>query len=60
MTYSSRMPISQTILKAAEWPGGRVKACCAEGPGFQPRVGSPKTFKIETQQPVDRMPKGCK
>ena len=38
------------LCKAAEWCGGRMPACCAEGPGFEPRVGSPTIFKMDFHQ----------
>ena len=36
--------------KAAEWSCGRTPACCTEGHGFKPQVGSLRTFNIGFHQ----------
>ena len=40
----------KTVPTVAEWSGGRMPACCIEGPGFRPRVWSTRISKIDFHQ----------
>ena len=50
MFVSKKTPNNGVTSQAAEWSKGRMPACCFEGPGFEPRVGSPRIFKIDFHQ----------
>ena len=42
--------LRQSWRQATEWSSGRTGACCTEGLGSKPRVGSPRIFKIGFNQ----------